>query len=219
MRRRRYEDAESQCPSAWLWLVTGILIGIFISFLFYLKAMAPRQVEQPESFEQGVAEETLRLPEPEATQPEKTVQAPPRFEFYDMLPKSEVTPPPSRPNAETELAQAQLPEAEVPMTSAVIPMRPEDFPAAGFAPLPTTAPPAATGQFMLQLASFRDQHSARELQQRLQQQGVSSSIQQALVKGTHWYRVRVGPYETKAQAAQGQRQMRQHGFQAIVVKF
>jgi cell division septation protein DedD len=40
-RARRSDYVSPTCPPGWAWLLAGILIGIFISFLFYLREIAP----------------------------------------------------------------------------------------------------------------------------------------------------------------------------------
>lgn len=239
-RSRRTEILPSSCPPAWLWLLAGIFIGIFLSFLFYLKQLMPETAalqattqtttakqadaattDTPNTLNQASATAELPLPPPEQTKPSTPA---PRFEFYDMLPKPQSTPPPERSPTAAEQAriQAQDPTA----TREAAPLRPEDFPVAiePYHPAVIAAPPAdryspaAAGSFMLQVASFRDQRAANDLQMELQQQGFSSSIQQALVQGQQWYRVKLGPYASQIQAQQTQRLLQQQGHQPIVQK-
>ncbi len=42
------EYVSPTCPPGWAWLLAGILIGVFISFLFYLREIAPQSLP-PES--------------------------------------------------------------------------------------------------------------------------------------------------------------------------
>jgi len=41
-RVRRSDYVSPTCPPGWAWLLAGILIGVFISFLFYLREIAPQ---------------------------------------------------------------------------------------------------------------------------------------------------------------------------------
>jgi len=43
-KRRSTEYVSPTCPPGWAWLLAGILIGIFISFLFYLREIAPQSL-------------------------------------------------------------------------------------------------------------------------------------------------------------------------------
>ncbi len=91
-----------RCPPRWTWLLAGILIGMFISFLIYLRELAPLVTQSstqppvttlaPSS--PGTQSPLVQLP----TAPEKGsagAEKTERFEFYDLLPKAEVKVPPS----------------------------------------------------------------------------------------------------------------------------
>ncbi|SEH08807.1 SPOR domain-containing protein [Candidatus Venteria ishoeyi] len=229
-RRRTKDPLTTACPASWLWLLTGILIGLFLAFLIYLKGWLPSApVPPPQPLVQAPPPALPIQAEPkinksaEKISEQKTAEASekpaaPHFEFYDMLPKS--TPKPTtRPSPEVELAQAQAAAMVAPVAPASTlalpvtppiqaPMRPEDFPVAGVTP--------ATGQFILQVASFRDRRAANELQNELQTQGYAAAIAQAQVSGKTWYRVQIGAYSSRTQANQAQRQLKQQGYQAIV---
>ncbi len=236
---KRSETQPATCPPAWLWLLAGLFIGIFVSFLFYLKQLAPQPTTHNKTEAQAAAtsqaqapntHSDLQLPPPEQTKPEAP---PPRFEFYDMLPQSQITPP-HRPSAAEELARIQREDSQSATQAAIPPpMRPQDFPVAGEPYLPalggytslnppnaapaTNAQPTA-GQFMLQVASFRDLAAAHDLQAQLQQQGYSVNIQQAFVQGQQWYRLKMGPYATQAQALHQLHKLQQQGQQPMLQK-
>jgi len=220
MARRSSEREAAACPSTWLWLLAGILIGIFLSFLMYLRAWVPQIPEPPATPAQALVPPVAPAPVAAAPTPTPPVaSAPARFEFYDMLPKSEVNPP-NRPPAEAEIAQAEAAAAAQPLTPPGLPsapMRPEDFPVAGEPSRPTPALNPPAGSYMVQAASFREQSAAAELLQRLSAQGLTGDIQTAQVNGVNWYRVRVGPYQTPAQASQTQSLLQQQQMQAIVL--
>ena len=223
MARRSSEREAAACPSTWLWLLAGILIGIFLSFLMYLRAWVPQIPEPPATPPQALVPPVA--PTPVAAAPTPPVASEPpanapaaRFEFYDMLPKSEVNPP-NRPPAEVEIAQAEAAAQSLNPPPALpgVPMRPEDFPVAGAPnrPMPALNPPA--GSYLVQAASFREPSAAAELLQRLAAQGLTGDVQTAVVNGVNWYRVRVGPYQTPAQASQTQSLLQQQHMNAIVL--
>lgn len=64
--------------SGWLWMVAGLLIGLFIAFLVFLRG-------QPQS-ETGVKREVVKPPKVEESQDRKTLD----YDFYKILPKLEV---------------------------------------------------------------------------------------------------------------------------------
>lgn len=78
--------------------------------------------------------------------------------------------------------------------------------------------PQADGSTAVQVASTKDQASAIELVKKLKQLGYAGFRVRAVIpnKGT-WYRVRVGPYRTKAEAEQMRTELLRDGFKGIVV--
>jgi len=95
-RRKQSSDYVSPtCPPGWAWLLAGILIGAFISFLVYLREIAPRLPPQA-----AVVASQPSQPSTENTTAAVSTPPPsnpaPDIGFYDILPKSEVkVPPPS----------------------------------------------------------------------------------------------------------------------------
>ena len=92
---RDYKHRAQKRPSkkplpAWLWLLTGLLLGGFIVGLVWLKGQSQEAGGEwvgakPDRPPQGKAEPTARV---EVPPPPK-----PRFDFYSMLPKMEVVVP------------------------------------------------------------------------------------------------------------------------------
>ncbi|MCK5876348.1 MAG: SPOR domain-containing protein [Candidatus Marithrix sp.] len=75
--RSNYDDSTS-CPPGWAWLLAGIIIGIFISFLIYLQELAPHSLPP---------EHAQVVPVTDSSSPVKTSE---RFDFYDILPGHEI---------------------------------------------------------------------------------------------------------------------------------
>src|SRR5690606_8295085 len=132
----------------WVWLVCGLVIGGFIMFLMNL---------EPGGEEVKRNKET---PKPAREQPKRssaTEQPPkPKYDFYTLLPESEVIlppeskqpePPPSKPVTPEEAAKIDEARAVAALNGQVPP------------PPPTVAK-AATVQFFLQAGSFRQQAEA-----------------------------------------------------------
>jgi len=89
-RRKQSSDYVSPtCPPGWAWLLAGILIGAFISFLVYLREIAPRLPPQA-----AVVASQPSQPSTENTTAAVSTPPPsnpaPDIGFYDILPKSEV---------------------------------------------------------------------------------------------------------------------------------
>ena len=67
--------------SGWLWLITGLLVGLFVAFLVFLQGQ-PKQ-------ETIVKKEVITKPKVEKSQDSKTLD----YDFYKILPKLEVVTP------------------------------------------------------------------------------------------------------------------------------
>jgi len=78
--------------------------------------------------------------------------------------------------------------------------------------------PQAAGSVAVQVASTKDEVSAMALVKKLKQLGYAGFSIRAVIpnKGT-WYRVRVGPYRTKAEAKQMHKELLKDGYKGIVV--
>jgi len=79
-------DAAMQRVPGWLWLITGVALGLFVAFLIFLQ-------KKPASLEQ--VKETIT--EKKAKVVEEVENAGRRFDFYSLLPKMEVVVPESEP--------------------------------------------------------------------------------------------------------------------------
>ncbi len=71
---------------AWIWLVTGAVLGAFITFLAYLSGVAPQQLADPAQGQRSpAAKPATEVPKP-------------RFDFYTLLKESEIeVKPPTSP--------------------------------------------------------------------------------------------------------------------------
>ena len=91
-KHRAHRGRKQRNTSGWLGLVTGLLIGLFVAFLVYIKMQSgsqPPQVFVKESLPASAAGPEVKPVEQtgEASPPE------PRFDFYTLLPEMEVVVP------------------------------------------------------------------------------------------------------------------------------
>jgi rare lipoprotein A len=63
-----------------------------------------------------------------------------------------------------------------------------------------------TGRYAVQVAAFTVQDNARRLAEQMEKRYGASSLQEALVKGSRFYRVRVGRYGSLEKAEEARRQ-------------
>ncbi len=79
--------------------------------------------------------------------------------------------------------------------------------------------PTPSGTLAVQVASTKDADSAKVLVKKLTQLGYAGFSVKADIpnKGT-WYRVRVGPYRTRAEAEQMSQELSKDKFKGIIVR-
>jgi len=88
-RNEPHNPAKKSLPG-WIWLTTGFACGLFMSFLVYLVALMP-SASQYDALA-SVIQEKAEQKQPVTETKKKPIEKP-RFDFYTLLPKSEVTLP------------------------------------------------------------------------------------------------------------------------------
>lgn len=102
-----------------------------------------------------------------------------------------------------------LPSGEAPK-----PLAPAEAPPA---PAAETIPPA--GSTLLQVGAFQNLRDADSLKAQLALLGLAGLVQPGQVNGINWFRVRVGPFIDPTQLEQTRATLRQHGFEAMPVRY
>jgi cell division protein FtsN len=90
-KHRAHRRKKRPAVSPWLGVLTGLLIGLFVAFLVYIKMQSkgqPPQVIVKETLPAKSTAESVREEEPLADKPPE-----PRFDFYTLLPEMEVVVP------------------------------------------------------------------------------------------------------------------------------
>lgn len=182
---------------AWVWLTTGLLLGLVLAAVAIYAGLAP-----------GVRN-ALTQPEPQpaadgraATAPDETAPAGngrPRYDFYTVLPEMEVLIP------DSELQER---------------VRAETPPAGNNAASGQTAAvtPPGSVRYRLQAGSYRDPRPAEEAKARLALLGISASVQSVNVNGSNYHRVYVGPFDSASEVEQVKERLASNGVQAITVR-
>jgi len=209
----------------------GLLLGLFVAFLVYLKLQSP--AEPPAYFQESL------LPPVEQTRPDsatarpadsgtatpRTTQAPPpppkpRFDFYTLLPEMEVVvpeeevppppappPPPRQPEPAAATARVEPPPA--PAAAKAV----EQAPAR-----PASAVPA-TDSYLLQVGSFRSAEQAERLKAELALLGLQTSIQKVTIDNRNtFHRVRVGPFRDTGAMNNARSRLSKKGIESQVIK-
>ncbi|SDL40772.1 Sporulation related domain-containing protein [Modicisalibacter muralis] len=194
-RAPRQQQGRLSIPG-WLWGLAGLIAGFALSQYFQQTAPPVATVvpKPPSSATAPAAEETA------AASGESQSEAPtkprmPTFEFYTLLPESEVIAPKveayhstPRPQADTESGEA----------------------ADGT---------ASAGSFMLQAASFQDANDAQRLAGRLEDLGLLAKITTVKANGNQtWHRVQVGPYQDTRELSRARDLMVTQGIEPLLIK-
>lgn len=224
--KHRVGRKQRKTLSPWIGVAAGLLIGLFVAFLVYIKLQA-------EPREPVYIQETLPPPAVATTQedvqevskdePEATPAPPkPRFDFYTLLPEIEVVVP------DEEIEQSRKPApapVAAPVTEAAKPAASAPPPAATAAPKPAAVKPvprpapAATGTFYLQVGSFSDAGKADAFKAELALMGLQTSIQRVTINSKDTYhRVRVGPFGTLDELDKTRTRLKQNGIDSTPIK-
>lgn len=136
--------------------------------------------------------------------PPRQAPPPPQFDFYNMLPAERVALSPDAP--------LSTPTPAVPATPAPAPA--EAPPVATEAALP----PAGSGDFVIQVASYSRPADAERLKAQLALLGIPTSVQSVRIEnGQTFYRVRTGAYD-RAGANAVQARLKQNGHEALMMR-
>ena len=207
-------SAPSKKPiPGWLWLAIGLSVGAFVVFLMKLEPGNGdiKRVKEEQIKAQKIAEANKTPPSPQA--PVK-----PKYDFYTLLPESEVIVPPEAVPEKTPPIPAQAPVT--PAEAAKIDTARAQAALAGVTPppAPPVIKPAATTQFYLQAGSFRKKEDAERVRAQIILLGQSVNVESGTVKEDTWYRVLVGPFSNREQLTVAQKQLAGSGFSNLLLQ-
>jgi len=180
---------EAKPIPGWIWMLAGLIIGLFVALLVYIKDNSSgtiaitetvSKVFQQKNEARGVKKEPSKAP------PEPPVNNKPKFDFYTILPELEVA----------------IPEQDLINNNNT-----------------TTSNSKTNQQFILQAGSFKKFEEADKLKARLALQGIEANIQKVKINATDtWHRVRIGPMNNIKVLNNTRRRLRDLGIASIVVK-
>lgn len=211
---RHQAPAKAPVPG-WVWLAVGLSVGAFIVFLMKLEpGGAGIQRAKPEQQKaEKIAEANKTAPSPQ--QPVK-----PKYDFYTLLPESEVIVPPEAVPEKTPPVPAQPVTPVTPAEAAKIDTARAQAALLGETPppAPPVIKPAATTQFFLQAGSFRKQADADKVRAQIILLGQAVKVESGTVKDETWYRVLVGPFSNREQLTVAQKQLAGSGFSNLLLQ-
>ncbi|RUR36950.1 SPOR domain-containing protein [Vreelandella populi] len=209
----------------WLWGLAGMAAGFFLAQ--HQHGTAPWQdtsndqpqatvLSKPESTERAAARDSESASQPSM----------PTFEFYTLLPETEVIAPGVRlPSNVTRPEVAEQPAADAddaqapgddPIAQVIAAnTRPEEQ---ASAVQPTAAASAEPKRYVLQAASFRELSDAEQLRGRLRNLSLLAQISEVQAGGDTWHRVQVGPYEDTRELNRAQDLMATQGIEPLLIQ-
>jgi cell division protein FtsN len=219
----RYQAPAKPPIPGWVWLACGLLIGAFVVFLMKLEP-GRHEIKRDQQEITRAANNPSAKPAPNTPTP-STTAAKPKYDFYTLLPESEVVVPqdssPEKPAVTLtpeELAKADAARA----LAALSGQTPAPLPASTPTPTPTpAASPAtapATTQFFLQAGSFRKPSDADKARAQIIMLGQSAQVESGSVRNETWYRVLAGPFSSREQLAQAQKILASGGFSNLLLQ-
>ncbi|WP_461537701.1 SPOR domain-containing protein [Spongorhabdus nitratireducens] len=177
----------------WMWLITGLLGGFLLALLIML---APGAGDTSRNTGSKQAPDAAQQPEQE-----EAARQEPVFDFYKLLPESEViVSEPAKPEAKTT-------------------PKPQPAAASNNSTASAKKQPAEVSRYLLQTGSFRSRNDAERLRAQLILWGLDARIQQIQAKnGEYWHRVQVGPLTSMTQVNSVQKTLADHKVDSLLLK-
>ncbi|MCY1289738.1 Cell division protein FtsN [compost metagenome] len=217
----RYQAPAKKPVPGWVWLAIGLVIGGFVVFLNQLepgrdeiRRTKPEQAAGGTSAGKAGNDASKPQAKPAPQEPAK-----PKYDFYTLLPESEVIVPPEALPKETPPARpAQKPvtpeeAARIDAARAQAALNGETPP-----PPPVVAKAPVTNQFFLQAGSFRKRDDADRVRAQIILLGQNVQVESGTVREETWYRVLVGPFANREQLASAQKQLAGNGFSNLLLQ-
>ena len=177
----------------YIWLVSGLAIGLFIAFIVYLDKQPAREIDFGSAVQEELKKIKQQAKKKNTGAAETATKKEQKFNFYTILPELEVL----------------IPESET---------RPPERPAKTKNKSITTKNTSKkhTGkQYVLQAGSFQNLNDAEKLKANLAFLGLAANIQHVTINKQAWHRVKTGPYRNKQQLYKNQKLLKQNGIHAI----
>lgn len=204
-RKRQSKPTRAGLPG-WLWGVAGLIAGFALAQYLQQSAPAPIATVVPKPASSASQGRDATSDDGNASDASGSTTAPesrmPTFEFYTLLPESEVIAPKVDESTTTAGVSTSTAAADDERTDEV------------------AAAPSTDGlKYMLQAASFRNVADAKRLASRLQDFGLLAHITKVRTSDNQtWHRVQVGPYQDTRELSRAQDLMMTQGIDPLLIK-
>lgn len=198
-------------------MAIGLTVGAFIVFLMKLEPGKGSESVKREKIEQQKAS---KIAEANKTAPSPTQPVKPKYDFYTLLPESEVIVPPDAVPEKTLPTPAVPTTPVTPAEAAKIDTARAQAALAGITPPPPppVAKAAPVTKFFLQAGSFRKEADADKVRAQIILLGQAVAVESGTVKDETWYRVLVGPFSNREQLTTAQKQLAGAGFSNLLLQ-
>ncbi len=184
--KSRATNKEKKSLPGYVWLLSGLAIGLFVAFIVYLD----KQPENTKDFGTAVQHELEKLKQQAkkstSTKSKPAAKKEQKFNFYTILPELEILIPESETRPPVNTSGSTNKTTNI-----------------------------ANKQYVLQVGSFQNLNDAEKLKANLAFLGLSANIQHVTVNKQAWHRVRTGPYLDKQQLYKNQKLLKKNNIPAI----
>ena len=165
-------------------------------------------------------QKATKIAEANKTPPSPTQPVKPKYDFYTLLPESEVIVPPDAVPEKTPPTPAVPTTPVTPAEAAKIDTARAQAALAGITPPPPppVAKAAPVTKFFLQAGSFRKEADADKVRAQIILLGQAVAVESGTVKDETWYRVLVGPFSNREQLTTAQKQLSGAGFSNLLLQ-
>jgi cell division protein FtsN len=208
----------------WVWLVTGLLAGLFVAFLVLLHKFDGNSTKSADKQTQAKASSNShKEPKGAGKENKKRTDAPTVQAEQKQPPKQTSTTTVKAPATSSDSSKKSPATAEksvvnydfykiLPQTEVVIPE--EDLHKPANAALATTP-----GTYYLQVGAFRKIEEADSRKAELAMLGIVTSIQTVTLEPNNsWHRVRVGPVKDMRQLDRTKKQLQENNIAFVTIK-
>lgn len=210
----RYQAPAKQPIPGWVWMAIGLTVGAFVVFLMKLEPGG-------DDIKRVRADaKAAKIAEANKTPPSPTAPVKPKYDFYTLLPESEVIVPNEAVPEKTPSPVVAPTTPVTPEVAAKIDTARAQAALSGLTPppAPPVAKPAAVITFFLQAGSFRKQADAEKVRAQIILLGQTATVESGTVKDETWYRVLVGPFSNREQLTIAQKQLAGGGFSNLLLQ-